>query len=140
MIPNQVSMTNSRENDGVVRVPNGVALAIESVGDILMSFQSDFGEIDLQLLKVTFVPLLSRNLLSLKQFARRVGHSYRGDGDEVILFCKSGRWFFAPHCRELLLETTKQSGVTGELQECDGCSMAKGRRKSITKTTKNRAD
>ena len=100
MIPNPVSMTNSREYDGVVRVPDGVAPAIESVGGILMSFQSDFGEIDLQLLNVTFVPLLSYNLLWLKQFARRAGHSYRGDGDGVILFCKSSRSLFAPHCRE----------------------------------------
>ena len=45
---------------------------------------------------VAFVPLLSHNLLSLKQSTRRAGHSYRGDGDEVTLFCKSGRWFLAP--------------------------------------------
>ena len=96
MTPNPVSMTNYRECDGVVRVANGVALPIEGVGDILMSFQSDFGETDLQLLNVAFVPLLSHNLLSLKQFTRRAGHSYRGDGDGVTLFCKSGRWFFAP--------------------------------------------
>ena len=153
-----------------------------------MSFQSDFGETDLQLLNVAFVPLLSHNLLSLKQFTRRAGHSYRGDGDGVTLFCKSGRWFFAPtvgkldrmrgyrarsdsacativpgvkppnidtevdinefHCsfghvhKELLLETAKQRGVTltGELHECKGCSMAKGRKKPIAKTTKSRAD
>ena len=89
-------MTNYRGCDGVVRVANGVALPIEGVGDILMSFQSDFGETDLQLLNVAFVSLLSHNLLSLKQFTRRAGHSYRGDGDGVALFCKSGRWFFAP--------------------------------------------
>ena len=42
---------------------------------------------------------------------------------------------------ELLLETAKQRGVTltGELR-CEGCSMAKGRRKPIAKTTKSRAD
>ena len=40
------------------------------------------------------------------------------------------------------METAKQRGVTltGELQECDGCSMTKGRRKSIAKTTKSHAD
>ena len=100
MTPNPVPRTNYREYDGVVRVSNGVALPIEGVGDILMSFQSDFGEPDLQLFNVAFVPLLSHNLLSLKQIIRRAGHSYRGDGDGVALFCKSGRWFFAPHCRE----------------------------------------
>ena len=42
MTPNPVSMTNYRECNGVVRVANGVALPIEGVGDILMSFQSDF--------------------------------------------------------------------------------------------------
>ena len=44
--------------------------------------------------------------------------------------------------KELLLETTKHRGITltGELQEGNGCSMAKGRRKPMTKTTKNRAD
>ena len=43
---------------------------------------------------------------------------------------------------ELLLETAKQRGVTltGELHECKGCSMAKGRKKPIAKTTKSRAD
>ena len=61
-----------------------------------MSFQSDLGETNLQLLNIAFVPLLSHNLLSLKQFVRHAGHSYRGDGDGVTLFCKSGRWFFAP--------------------------------------------
>ena len=61
-----------------------------------MSFQSDFGEPDLQLFNVAFVPLLSHNLLSLKQITRRAVHSYRGDGDGVALVCKSGRWFFAP--------------------------------------------
>ena len=96
MTPNPVSMTNYREYDGVVCVANGVAVPIEGLGDILMSFQSDFGEPDLQLFNVAFVPLLSHNLLSLKQTTRRAGHSYRGDGDGVALFCKSGRWFFAP--------------------------------------------
>ena len=192
MAPNPVSMTNYRKCDGVVRTANDVAndaaLPIEGVGDILMSFRSDFGETDLRLLNVAFVPLLSHNLLSLKQFTRRAGHSYRGDGDGVTLFCKSDRWLFAPTvgkhdrmraCRarsdsacaaiaptvktpnigievninefhysfghvhkELLLETTKQRGVTltGALQECEGCSMAKRRRKPIAKTTKSRAD
>ena len=95
MTPNPVSMTNYREYDGVVRVANGVAFPIEGVGDILMSFQSDIGETHLQLLNIVFVPLLSHNLLLLKQFTRRAGHSYRGDGDGVTLFGKSGIWFFA---------------------------------------------
>ena len=44
MTTNPVLMTNYRECDGVVRVANGVALPIEGVvvGDIIMSFQSDF--------------------------------------------------------------------------------------------------
>ena len=43
--------------------------------------------------------------------------------------------------KERLLETAKQRGVTlmGEMQECKGCSTAKGRRKPIAKTTKRRA-
>ena len=65
MTPSPVSMTNSREYDGVIRIANDVALPIEGVGDILMRFRSDFREIDLQLLNVTFVPLLSHNFLSL---------------------------------------------------------------------------
>ena len=52
MTPNPVSMTNYRECGGVVRVANDVAPPIEGVGDIHMSFQSDFGETDLQLLNV----------------------------------------------------------------------------------------
>ena len=96
MTPNPVSMNNCRECDSIVRVANCVALPIEGVGDILTSCQSDFGETDLQFLNVAFVPLLSHNLLSLKHFTRHAGHSYRGDGDGVTLFCKSGRWFFAP--------------------------------------------
>ena len=52
MTPNPVSMTNYSECDGVVCVANGVAPPIEGVGDIDMSFQSDFGETDLQLLNV----------------------------------------------------------------------------------------
>ena len=56
-----------------------------------MSVESDFGETDLQLFNVAFVSLLSHNLLSLKQITRRAGHSYRGEGDGVALFCKSGR-------------------------------------------------
>ena len=39
--------------------------------------------VDLLLLIVVFVPLLSHNLLSLKQFTRGAGHTYRGDGDGV---------------------------------------------------------
>ena len=96
MTPNPVLMTNYRKCDDVIRVANDVAIPIKGVDDILMSFQSDLGETDLQLLNVAFVPLLSHNLLSLKQFTRRAGHSYRGDGDGVTLFCKSGRWLFAP--------------------------------------------
>ena len=44
--------------------------------------------------------------------------------------------------KELLLETAKQRGITltGELQEGKGCSMAKGRRKPMAKTTIDRAD
>ena len=50
--------------------------------------------------------------------------------------------FFGHVHKELLLETAKQLDVTltGELQECEGCSMEKGRRKPIAKTTKSRAD
>ena len=96
MTPNPVSLTNYCECDGVVRVANGFTLPIEGVSDILMSFQSDFGETDLQLFNVAFVHLLSHNFLSLVQFTRRAGHSYHGDGDGVTLFCKSGRCFFAP--------------------------------------------
>ena len=46
MASNPVSMTNYRECDGVVRVANDVALPIQGVGDILMSFQLDCGETD----------------------------------------------------------------------------------------------
>ena len=44
--------------------------------------------------------------------------------------------------KELLLETAKQRGVTltVELHEYKGCSIAKGRKKPIANTTKNRAD
>ena len=58
MIPNPVSISNYRECNGVVRVANGVALPIEGVDDVLMNFQSGFGETDLQLLNVAFVCLL----------------------------------------------------------------------------------
>ena len=74
MIPKSVSMANYRECDGVVRVFNGIALPI----------------VDVQLLNVAFVPILSHNLLSLKQFLRRAGHSYLGDSGGVTFFSKSG--------------------------------------------------
>ena len=50
--------------------------------------------------------------------------------------------YFGHGHKELLLETAKQRGITltGDLQEGEGCSMAKGRRKPTAKTTKNRAD
>ena len=72
MSPNPVSMTNYRECDGLVRVANRVALPIEGVGDILMSFQPDFGETDLQLLNVAFVPLIYQRC-TLKVAAAKVG-------------------------------------------------------------------
>ena len=62
MSPNSVSMRNYRKCDGVIRVANGVALPIKGVDDTVMSFHSDFGETDLQLLNVAFVSLLSHNL------------------------------------------------------------------------------
>ena len=52
MIPDPVSTTNYRECDSAVCIANGVALPIEGEGDIFMSFQSDFGAIDIQLLDV----------------------------------------------------------------------------------------
>ena len=85
MIPKSVLMTNYRECDGVARVFNGTALPIE----------------DVQLLNVAFVPILSHNLTSLKQFLRRAGHSYLGDGGGVTFFSKSGMSLFAPTVREL---------------------------------------
>ena len=85
MIPKSVLMTNYRECDGVARVFNGTALSVE----------------DVQLLNVVFVPTLSHNLLSLKQFLRRAGHSYFGDGGGVTVFSKSGMSLFAPTVREL---------------------------------------
>ena len=44
--------------------------------------------------------------------------------------------------KEILVETAKRRGdaLTGELLECKGCSMAKGRRRPIAKATKSRAD
>ena len=50
--------------------------------------------------------------------------------------------FFRHVHEELLLETAKQRGITltGELQGCEECLMANGRRKSISKTTKSRVD
>ena len=85
MIPKSVLMTNSRECDGVARVFNGTALPIE----------------DVQLFNVAFVPILSHNLLSLKQFLRRAGHSYFGDGGGVTFFSKSGMSLFATTVRKL---------------------------------------
>ena len=85
MIPKSVLVNNYRECDGVARVFNGTALPIE----------------DVQLLNVGFVPILSHNLLSLKQFLRRAGHSYLGDGGGVTFFSKSGTSLFAPTVREL---------------------------------------
>ena len=85
MIPKSVLMTNYRECDGVARVFNGTALSIE----------------DVQLLNVAFVPILSHNLLSFKQFLRRAGHSYLGDGGGVTFFSRSGMSLFAPTVREL---------------------------------------
>ena len=55
MTLNLVSITHYHECDGVVRIANGVALPIEDVGDSLMSFQYNFGEIDLQLLNRYFL-------------------------------------------------------------------------------------
>ena len=85
MIPKSVLVNNYRECDGVARVFNGTALPIE----------------DVQLLNVGFVPILSHNLLSLKQFLRRAGHSYLGDGGGVTFFSKLGMSLFAPTVREL---------------------------------------
>ena len=85
MIPKSVLMTNYRECDGVARVFNGTALSIE----------------DVQLLNVVFVPALSHNLLSLKQFLHPAGHSYFGDGGGVTFVSKSGMSLFAPTVREL---------------------------------------
>ena len=85
MIPKSVSMANYRECDVVVRVFNGIDLPI----------------VDVQLLNVAFVPILSHNLLSLKQFLRRAGHSYLGDSGGVTFFSKSGMSLFAPTVREL---------------------------------------
>ena len=120
LTPNPVSMTNYRECDGVVRVATGVALSIEGVGDILMSFQSDFGETDLQFFNVAFAPIiLSHNLLSLKQFTRRAGHSYCGDGDGVALFCKSGRWFLPPLSRNSIKCEDTVHKATVHVQRCE---------------------
>ena len=85
MIPKSVLMTNYRECDDVARVFNGTALSIE----------------DVQLLNVAFVPIVSRNLRSLKQFLRRAGHSYFGDGGGVTFFSTSDMSLFAPTVREL---------------------------------------
>ena len=85
MIPKSVLVNNYRECDGVARIFNCTAHPIE----------------DVQLLNVGFVPILSHNLLSLKQFLRRAGHSYLGDGGGVTFFSKSGMSLFAPTVREL---------------------------------------
>ena len=58
MTPNLVSMTNYHECEGVARVAHGVAVPIKGIGDIIIRIQSDFGEMNLQLLNVAFVPLL----------------------------------------------------------------------------------
>ena len=61
--PNPLLSTSYRECDGVVRGADGVALPIESACNILRSFQLYTGHNDLTLLGVSFVPILSRNLL-----------------------------------------------------------------------------
>ena len=43
---NPISLTSYCECDGIARVANGVALSIEGLGDILVTFQSYFGEIE----------------------------------------------------------------------------------------------
>ena len=55
--------TYYRDVNSVVRVDSSAALPIEGVDDIFMSFQSDIGEVGLQLLNVAFVSLRSHNLL-----------------------------------------------------------------------------
>ena len=74
MSPNPISMTNYRECNGVIRVANDDALPIVGVDDTLMSFNSDFGKTNLQLLDVAFDPLISHNLLSLHLHAVPVTH------------------------------------------------------------------
>ena len=93
MILNSTLRTHYRDVNSVVRVDSSAALPIEGVGDIFMGFQSDIGEVGLQLLNVAFVSLQSHSLLSLKQFIRRAHHSCLGDGggDWVTLFCKTGK-------------------------------------------------
>ena len=97
MTTNSVVMASYHECDGVACATNGYALPTEGA-HLVMSFQCDLGEIDLQLLNVAFVYLLrSHNPLSLiKQFTHRAGHSCPGDDDGVTLFCKSARSPFAP--------------------------------------------
>ena len=62
---NPVSRTRYRECVGVIRVVYGANLPNEGLGDIIMSFQTENGEIDSQLHNVALAPTLSHNLFSL---------------------------------------------------------------------------
>ena len=84
------SMTNYHECSGIVRTTGGDVLPIEGIGDILLSFLSDSGVFDIQLLNAAFVPQLSHNLLTLQQFTV-AHHTYSGTKNGVELQFKAGR-------------------------------------------------
>ena len=95
MTPSADHMVNYREGGGVVRIADGRAMLIESIGNLPMSFWSVKDWVQIVLPNVAHGLLLGYDLLSLKRMAD-CGHKYVGEKKEVVLHLKNGKILFGP--------------------------------------------
>ena len=93
-------MVNHREGEGVVRIADGRAMPIESIGNLPMSFWYGKDWVQIGLPNVAHVPLLRHKLLSLKRVADR-GHKYVGEKTGVALHLKNEKTLLGPSVGKL---------------------------------------
>ena len=100
MTPSADHMVNYREGGGFVRIADGRAMRIESIGNLPMSFWSVKDWVQIVLPNITHVLLLGYDLLSLKRMAD-CWHKYVGEKKGVALHLKNGKTLFGPSVGKL---------------------------------------
>ena len=98
--PSTDYMVNYCEGGGVVRIADGRAMPVESIGNLPMNFWSGKDWVQVGLPNVYHVPLLGYNLLSSKKMADR-GHKYVGENKGVAFHLKNGKTLFGPSVGKL---------------------------------------
>ncbi|CAN0405461.1 unnamed protein product [Laminaria digitata] len=121
--------------DDKVRIGDNHLIDVVGYGTLTAVFP---GDLTVKLLDVAYVPDIAFNLFALMAAHK---HGVGIESNETAVDINGFHCVYGHFNESLLRETAKSLDVKllGKLRPCTGCSMAKGYRKPIPRSTKTRA-